>query len=265
MAARYVYKICTEAEWQSGEILRGSAHDRRDGFIHFSTAEQVPGTLAKYFASERDLVLLRAVTRDLRDRLRWEPSPAASSSRSSTASSSAGSSGASATCPRARTAARILPERWLRSDASRMWMPDDRMDARAWDDFWADVLDDRLGGQVWRDLYTVPFQFQETSCLYIEHVTAREGHRVLLAGNGISLEPHGFVHAGFDVTVVEASRAACRFVASRPMTPERLAKSSRSASSTRSARCASRSWTTASRTPSRAPSAPPRSAGPAGA
>jgi uncharacterized protein (DUF952 family) len=74
VTGKYIYKLCAESEWQSREILRGSADDRRDGFIHFSTAEQLPGTLAKHFAHQRDLALLRAQPEELGDRLRWEPS-----------------------------------------------------------------------------------------------------------------------------------------------------------------------------------------------
>ncbi len=36
----------------------GSRDDVRDGFIHFSTREQVTGTLAKHFAGQGDLLLL---------------------------------------------------------------------------------------------------------------------------------------------------------------------------------------------------------------
>lgn len=74
MGSKYIYKICEQSAWESREILRGSVHDRRDGFIHFSTAEQVPGTFAKHFAGKRDLVILRADAEALGDRLRWEPS-----------------------------------------------------------------------------------------------------------------------------------------------------------------------------------------------
>ena len=45
-----IYKICTAAEWREAEragAYRGSAVDRRDGFIHFSTAEQAAETAAK--------------------------------------------------------------------------------------------------------------------------------------------------------------------------------------------------------------------------
>jgi uncharacterized protein (DUF952 family) len=72
-----IYKICTAAEWRDAEragVYRGSAVDRRDGFIHFSTAEQATGTAAKHFAGQRDLVLIAVEADALGDQLKWEPS-----------------------------------------------------------------------------------------------------------------------------------------------------------------------------------------------
>ena len=48
-----IFKICHAAEWKTAEcegIYAGSAKDREDHFIHFSTAEQVMGTLERYYA-----------------------------------------------------------------------------------------------------------------------------------------------------------------------------------------------------------------------
>jgi uncharacterized protein (DUF952 family) len=60
MAARTIFKIFRPGEWQafadSGEFL-GSPDDRRDGFIHFSYAEQVPATLERHFAKDEVIVL----------------------------------------------------------------------------------------------------------------------------------------------------------------------------------------------------------------
>ena len=56
-----VYKICSSAMLQEARgrgRFEGSADDARDGFIHLSARHQVAGTLAKYFAGQRDLVLL---------------------------------------------------------------------------------------------------------------------------------------------------------------------------------------------------------------
>ena len=72
-----IYKICTAAEWHEAEhagAYRGSAVDRQDGFIHFSTAEQAAETASKWFAGQRDLVLVAVDGGALGARLKWEPS-----------------------------------------------------------------------------------------------------------------------------------------------------------------------------------------------
>ena len=56
-----VYKICSRALWEEAEragAFAGAPVDRRDGYIHFSTAEQVRETAARHFAGEDDLVLV---------------------------------------------------------------------------------------------------------------------------------------------------------------------------------------------------------------
>ena len=72
-----VYKVLRPSEWDAAEqkgSFDGSADDRRDGFIHLSTAEQVRSTVAKHFPSE-DYLVLAAVDPDvLGDLLRWEAS-----------------------------------------------------------------------------------------------------------------------------------------------------------------------------------------------
>jgi uncharacterized protein (DUF952 family) len=72
-----IYKICTAAEWREAEragVYRGSAVDLKDGFIHFSTAEQAAETAAKHFAGQRDLVLVAVDADAFGDGLKWEPS-----------------------------------------------------------------------------------------------------------------------------------------------------------------------------------------------
>lgn len=76
-AVRTIYKICPAPAWREAEragVYRGSPDDVRDGFIHFSTASQVPGTLAKHFAGQADLFLIAVSTDALGTALRWEPS-----------------------------------------------------------------------------------------------------------------------------------------------------------------------------------------------
>jgi uncharacterized protein (DUF952 family) len=72
-----LYKICPAALWRAAEregVFRGSAHDLRDGFIHFSTAAQVAETAAKHFAGQDDLLLIAVDGDALGDALKWEVS-----------------------------------------------------------------------------------------------------------------------------------------------------------------------------------------------
>lgn len=71
-----IYKICPASAWREAErqgVYRGSADDARDGYIHFSTAAQVPATAAKYFAGQQALFLVAVDADALGDALRWEP------------------------------------------------------------------------------------------------------------------------------------------------------------------------------------------------
>jgi uncharacterized protein (DUF952 family) len=71
----FIYKILSATEWQAAQeagVYQGSADDTRDGFIHFSTADQVDGTRAKYFAGRADLVLLEVDGASLGTALRYE-------------------------------------------------------------------------------------------------------------------------------------------------------------------------------------------------
>ena len=72
-----VYKLVDRAAWAAAEAagsFTGSAVDRRDGFIHFSSAAQVGETAARHFAGEADLLLVAVDARALGAALRWEPS-----------------------------------------------------------------------------------------------------------------------------------------------------------------------------------------------
>ena len=73
----FIYKICSEAAWAAaseGGRYEGSADDRRDGFIHFSTAAQLAKTAEKHFAGQRDLLLVAVEAEALGEALRWEAS-----------------------------------------------------------------------------------------------------------------------------------------------------------------------------------------------
>lgn len=70
-----IYKIFRPAEWtaldRDGQS-DGAPVDVADGYIHFSTAETVRETCAKYFAGAGDLVLC-ALEADRLEPLLWEP------------------------------------------------------------------------------------------------------------------------------------------------------------------------------------------------
>ena len=72
-----IFKIFRRAEWDAfrnaGETA-GAPVDLSDGFIHFSTAEQLVGTAAKHFMRESDLVLVAVDPAPLGPALKWEPS-----------------------------------------------------------------------------------------------------------------------------------------------------------------------------------------------
>jgi uncharacterized protein (DUF952 family) len=72
-----IYKICDQESWRAAVAAgqyRGSAVDQRDGFIHFSTAEQLAETAAKHFAGQTDLILVAVDGDALGAHLKWEPS-----------------------------------------------------------------------------------------------------------------------------------------------------------------------------------------------
>jgi uncharacterized protein (DUF952 family) len=72
-----IYRLLDSDAWTATQregVFRGSEHDVRDGFIHFSTAEQLAETAAKHYAGRDNLVLLWVSTEALGAALRWEPS-----------------------------------------------------------------------------------------------------------------------------------------------------------------------------------------------
>lgn len=72
-----IYKICDRRSWQAAQVeraFRGSADDTRDGFIHFSTADQLAETAARHFAGQAELILVAVDVERLGPHLKWEPS-----------------------------------------------------------------------------------------------------------------------------------------------------------------------------------------------
>ena len=74
---KIVYKICPEALWRASEQagrFDGAPIDIADGFIHFSTAEQVRETAAKHFAGQGGLLLIAVDASRLGSALKYEVS-----------------------------------------------------------------------------------------------------------------------------------------------------------------------------------------------
>jgi uncharacterized protein (DUF952 family) len=72
-----IYKILARAEWEAARAagaFEGSAVDRQDGYIHFSTARQAQETARRHFYGQADLVVLEIEASDLGEELHWEPS-----------------------------------------------------------------------------------------------------------------------------------------------------------------------------------------------
>jgi uncharacterized protein (DUF952 family) len=71
-----IYKIVPRLEWDAViDAYHGSAHDRRDGFLHFSTHAQLPETLRRHYAGQSDLLLVAVEAAALGDALKWEHAP----------------------------------------------------------------------------------------------------------------------------------------------------------------------------------------------
>ncbi len=75
--AESIYKVLDRALWQlaleSGEFL-GAEIDMKDGYIHFSTANQLVETVRKHFVGRQELLVVEFDSDDFGDSLRWEVS-----------------------------------------------------------------------------------------------------------------------------------------------------------------------------------------------
>ena len=72
-----IIKLLRADEWaqfQETRVFAGSPDDLRDGYIHISTPEQAPGTLAKWFAGDVGVVALTLDADALGAALKWEES-----------------------------------------------------------------------------------------------------------------------------------------------------------------------------------------------
>ena len=72
-----IYKITLREAWEravrAGEFL-GAPIDVQDGYIHFSSPDQVIETAKKHFSGQSDLMLVAIDSVRLGGALKWEPS-----------------------------------------------------------------------------------------------------------------------------------------------------------------------------------------------
>jgi uncharacterized protein (DUF952 family) len=74
---RMIYHMCPADTWQEAVragVYHGTDDDRRDGFIHFSTADQIAESARRHRAGQAGLVLIALESPRLGDRLKWEKS-----------------------------------------------------------------------------------------------------------------------------------------------------------------------------------------------
>ena len=74
MNFKHIYKIIDKTELQEAKdkgSYSGSLKDKQDGFIHFSSEEQIKGTLEKFYLNQNNLILLKVKTINL-NHLIWE-------------------------------------------------------------------------------------------------------------------------------------------------------------------------------------------------
>lgn len=70
-----IYHLARQAEFTAAQTTGrydGAREDRADGFMHFSTADQIRESAARHRAGETDLVLLAVSAACLGDALKWE-------------------------------------------------------------------------------------------------------------------------------------------------------------------------------------------------
>ena len=78
MKYQNVYKILSIREWDDAQKIGyiSTDLDKKDGFIHLSTATQLNATLSLYFSTEESVVLLQIDNAKTHEQLKFEaPTP----------------------------------------------------------------------------------------------------------------------------------------------------------------------------------------------
>ena len=74
---RYIFKALTPQQWaafQNRALFTGSPVDLADGYIHMSCASQLKGTLDKWYADQKEVVLLQIDAQVVAADLKYEVS-----------------------------------------------------------------------------------------------------------------------------------------------------------------------------------------------
>ncbi len=77
MTNRFILKLLTHDQWLAFEAeqkFTGAPVDIEDGYIHFSTGEQVAETAKKYFSDLVNVYVVQIDTEKLPCEVKWEPS-----------------------------------------------------------------------------------------------------------------------------------------------------------------------------------------------
>ena len=72
-----IYKVTNRSEWKAAKdagVFAGAPVDFEDGYIHFSTEEQVRETVEKHFQGQTELLLLCVEFSRLGHEIKWEES-----------------------------------------------------------------------------------------------------------------------------------------------------------------------------------------------
>ena len=78
MKYQNVYKILSISEWDDAQKLGyiNTDLDKKDGFIHFSNANQLAASLELYFSDHEEVILLLPCMRKIESNLKYEPTDA---------------------------------------------------------------------------------------------------------------------------------------------------------------------------------------------
>ena len=78
MKYQNVYKILSIREWDDAQKLGyiNTDVDKKDGFIHFSNANQLATSLELYFSDHKEVILLLPCMRKIESNLKYEPTDA---------------------------------------------------------------------------------------------------------------------------------------------------------------------------------------------